>query len=175
MENISEKPTPPLLTREGRQALRSDGLKNVRIDLYDRSYKPRINCIADVIFDHDEAHPPQDKDHKEEAILPEDEDCVWDELTEVPKEKEFKLWKRRSAIPAGFHVTPLQITDLELIFQPLKLLRGVGKARINLTAGAEKYQDMRKVAKECQDAMMSNHPSGSIRIEVHGLVRWLFA
>lgn len=121
-------------------------LKNVRIDLYDESYQPK-KPLSSGNFDDDEPHPPQDKSHCEMAIFPEEEDPEWDGGINP------RLWGPRSGIPANTHT---QITDLELILQPLKMLCNVGKAHINLTPGAEKDQDMQRIAKECQDAMMSS-------------------
>ena len=76
------------------------------------------------------------------------------------------LWERPAGIPATSHNIALEITDLELILLPLKRLRNVGKAQINLTTGAEKDQEMRKVAKACQDAMMSDEPQSEKEMEL---------
>ncbi len=72
------------------------------------------------------------------------------------KSQGFELWERRNDITVSSHKIPSQITDLELILQSLKLVRSVGKAKVSLTAEAEKDQNMRGVARECQDAMMSS-------------------
>ena len=104
------------------------------------------------LYDDDEPHPAQDN-HGEMMICTEDEDFIQEKESGY---HENGFWERRRGIPAICHQIPSQITDLEFILQPLKLLRGVGKARINLTVGGEKDEDMRRIVRECQDAMMSS-------------------
>lgn len=98
------------------------------------------------------------------VIVSRDKVWSWDELGDF-KNNLTELWERGNGIPASFHDIPARITDLELVLQPLKLLRGVGKARINLTAGAEKHEDMRRIAKECQDSMMSSGPCDELDLK----------
>lgn len=130
-------------------------LKNVRVDLYDSGYKPQefdsYDDYYDLLFDDDEPHPAQDK-HPGQMLIYNKESGFYN------KESGFWIGMRWSGISTRSHNIPSRTTDLELILQPLKLLRGVVRARINLTAEAEKDEDVRRIAKECQDAMMSSGP-----------------
>lgn len=119
--------------------------KNVRVDFYDSGYQPKesdsYDDYDDLLFDYDEPYPAQDK-HRGQMLIHNDKSKFW-------------RWKRFST---RSHKIPSGSTDLELILQPLKLLRSVGKARINLTAESENDEDARRIAKDCQDAMMSSSP-----------------
>ena len=136
-------------------------LKNVRIDFFDLCYRPsRCNVhwsdwpyisygcwsFESSLFDDDEAHPTQDRRDAKVRKRP------------ARFDPDDHLWERQSGVIANSDDMPCKITKLEMIVQPLKLLRNVGKARINLTPGMEKDEDMRRLARECQDAMMSSSP-----------------
>ncbi|CAF9919283.1 hypothetical protein IMSHALPRED_004577 [Imshaugia aleurites] len=141
-------------------------LKNVRIDFYDRFYHPaRCYSVVDLLVDDDEAHPAQDKLQEEMRTPTEEEDNTWDIMSHASQLKMLKLWDGRKGMPASSHDISSKITYLEFILQPLRLLRNVGKARINLTARAEKDKEMRIIAKDCQDAMMSSGPQDEFELQ----------
>lgn len=145
-------------------------LKNIRIDMYDRFYRPNIPESPDEIaFEDDAPHPPPSRnranidyffyDCQKEFWYSMFEKPWADPLGHTPPDRAFGLWERGNDTPRITHDIPALITDVELILQPLKSLRNVGKARFNLTSKAEKDQDMMSIVKECEDAMMSGGSS----------------
>lgn len=137
-------------------------LRNVRVSLYDRTYRPKPEPKSqDCKADDDGPYPPQDEFQG---------DVLNESFQRTAEEKEFwgDVWARdyydQNAEPweqtavRGRIYWGLPRDDgprgLELALEPLKLLANVGRARINLTPEIKKHQDMLAYATKLQNSMM---------------------
>ena len=123
-------------------------LKNIRIDFRDESYME--SCFSQY-FDDDQAHPAKDKYYGKMDLLTEEE-------VQVRRNQGYDFWERESGTPGSSHDLCCEITDLELFLQPFKRLYNVGRARINMTPSMEKDEDVGRLVRECEEAMMSKGP-----------------
>lgn len=149
---------------------RKPRLKNIRIDLYDESYRPKPSIAnRHGRADTDGPCPPQDTfrgeildgsfQRTEEEVnfwrqsgLANPKRCkinVDSELWEQAAGQELK--SRRTSPGSGFKDTK----GLEEALEPLKALKSVGRASINLTPGAKENLQMVADAKMLEDSMMN--------------------
>lgn len=142
-------------------------LKNVRVDLYDRDYRPKpVLRNRDRMADGSRPNPPQHIYGGEVLDGPfqrtEEEVDFWSDvqrrdfydLDAEPWERaagrNFRSWPARGRELRGLP----RISGLEEALEPLKLLAHVGRANINLTPGAGNDPEMVAVAEKLQDSMM---------------------
>ena len=147
---------------------KESGLKNVRVDFYDWSYHPPSRAGQEsVIYDNDEAHPAQDRfaGQMEDVIQ---EDCyqVWGRNFEkYGRLRSTSPVARKYNLPDSLREPLHQKLDLDLALRPLKQLRNIARARINLTSAGYENAEMRRKVTECQDAMMSSGPQDQTELD----------
>lgn len=140
-------------------------LRNVRVDLYDRNYRPKpILKFQDRKADGNRPCPPQDVFQGEVLNEPfqrtaEEIEFLGDVRRRHDNEQNAEPWERAAGRELTFgryrrEDGPPLPRGLEEALEPLKLLANVGKASINLTPEVEKYPEMVADAKKIQDSMM---------------------
>ena len=140
-------------------------LRNVRVDLYDRTYRPKPTLnFQDRKADGNGPYPPQDMFQgevlNETFQRTEEEIEFWGDVKrrdyndedaaswERAAGRELIFWRYRSddgrPRPRG----------LEEALEPLKLLANIGRARINLTPEVGKHQEMLADSKRLENSMV---------------------
>lgn len=141
-------------------------LRNVRVDLYDRDYRPKpMIKNQDRMADTNGPYPPQDVFRGEILNEPfqrtEEEVEFWGgckndyyDLSAEPWQRaagrELRFWQAQAREEKGLR----RLTGLEEALEPLKLLANVGRAKINLTSGAENQPEMMADARKLEGSMM---------------------
>ena len=140
-------------------------LRNVRVDLYDRNYRPRpILTSQDRKADGNGTYPPQDVFQGEFLNEPfqrtAEEIEFWGDIEERDyNDKDAESWERAAGRELMFwryrsDDIPPRSRGLEEALEPLKLLANVGRARINLTPEVGKHQEMLAESKKLEHSMM---------------------
>lgn len=138
-------------------------LRDVRVDLYDRSYRPKpVLKDPDRMTDNNGPHPPQAVFRGGILNGPfqrtEEEVEFWGHrVTRDWLDRDVEPWERANGRVLEFWrhaISRLTLRGLEAALEPLKLLSNVGRATVNLTPGTQNDQVMMAVGKKLQDSMM---------------------
>ena len=144
-------------------------LRNVRVSLYDRNYRPKPEPKSqDRKADDSGPYPPQDGFPGDVLHEPFQRTAEEIEFWGDVRDRDFydrsaEPWEQVAVVCQGCggprHIYWRLPSDngprgLEAALEPLKLLANVGRARINLTPKMKKHQDMLADATKLQNSMM---------------------